>query len=167
MQFNDLTNQTFGRLKPQWPVGIRGIHNLWLCFCECGNFKAIEISKLTSGNTTSCGCYRIEAGRSIGLTNLRHGQARQSKESPEYRSWKSMLQRCTNPKAPDYSHYGGKGVSVCDRWRNSFEDFFSDMGSRPVRTSLGRFGDEGDYEPGNCAWQTPIQQAANRRRKVA
>ena len=74
-----------------------------------------------------------------------------------------MWQRCTNPKTNGFEHYGGRGIKVCDRWK-SFENFFADLGERPAGTTLGRFGDEGNYEPGNVKWMTPAEQRANKRR---
>lgn len=85
-----------------------------------------------------------------------------ARRSPEYSSWSAMLTRCYNVNAPNYFKYGGRGVSVCDRWRNSFSDFLSDMGTRPAGTSLDRIDGRGGYEPGNCRWATAIEQRHNR-----
>jgi hypothetical protein len=82
--------------------------------------------------------------------------------TPENHSWQSMIQRCTNPNHKAWPEYGGIGVKVCDRWR-TFETFYADLGPRPAGTTLGRFGDIGNYEPGNCKWMTGEEQAANRR----
>lgn len=89
---------------------------------------------------------------------LRHGHATSAGQTPTYKSWVAMRQRCQNPSVTRYKNYGGAGVRVCPRW-DSFENFLADMGERPRGTTLGRFGDKGDYAPGNCAWQTPKEQA--------
>lgn len=82
--------------------------------------------------------------------------------SPTYRSWDAMRQRCLNPRDPYYSHYGGRGITACDRWR-SFENFLADMGERPHNRTLDRIDNDGSYEPTNCRWATPRQQRANQR----
>jgi hypothetical protein len=84
-------------------------------------------------------------------------------DTPEYISWGGMIQRCTNPKAPAYAYYGGRGINVCDAWRASFETFYADMGPRPLGLSLDRIESDGDYEPGNCRWATKATQSQNSR----
>ncbi len=90
----------------------------------------------------------------------KHGHAGKGKFSPEYHSWAAMWQRCTNPDRESYKHYGGKGVSVCKRWR-AFENFLADMGARPAGASLDRIDLAGNYEPGNCRWADATTQARN------
>ena len=95
-------------------------------------------------------------------SHSRHGM----KDTPEYRSWNMMLQRCGNPNNPAYKHYGGRGIKVCDRWK-SFVNFYADMGDRPYpkdQYSIDRIDNNGDYEPGNCRWATYKQQAQTQRR---
>lgn len=94
----------------------------------------------------------------------KHGQARLGKQTLEYQAWARIKARCFNPKCEQYKNYGGRGITICDRWLHSFEAFFQDMGRRPPGTSLGRINNDGHYDPTNCAWQTPVEQANNTRR---
>lgn len=128
----------------------------WRCVCVCGGETTTTAQKLTSGHTTSCGCYAREVNRSHGLYR-----------SPEYNIYQTMIQRCTNEKDDAYSRYGGRGIKVCDRWLESFENFYADMGPRPSpKHTIDRKDNEGDYEPGNCKWETWDVQYRNRRQTV-
>lgn len=161
----DLRGQRIGRLTiiDRAPAAGRPA---WLCRCDCGSEINVRSAQLLHSRrpTRSCGCLRAEIASINGAT-FTHGHARRLAGwgTPEFLSWKSMLQRCLNPKATGFDRYGGCGIRVCERWL-SFENFLADMGSRPPERSLDRFPDKcGNYEPGNVRWATRAQQRANRR----
>jgi hypothetical protein len=136
----------------------------WLCHCRCGVTKTIASGKLRNGTTVSCGCHRISATVS---RSYKHGSAKRNKTTPEYRAWSGMIGRCYNVKNKKYPDYGGRGITVCQRWRESFEDFLSDIGVRPTGDySIDRIEVNGNYEPNNCRWATLRQQARNKRTTV-
>lgn len=122
----------------------------WLCRCDCGNETKPTATDLNTGETRSCGCLRRETMQTHG----RHA-------TREYTSWESMIQRCENPSCKEFGAYGGRGISICVRWRRSFVDFLSDMGPRPPGTSIDRVNNNGNYEPGNCRWATKREQQRN------
>lgn len=151
-----LVGQRFGKLVVVEPSYKRSNHRTWRCQCDCGKFITTPTSgTLRRGNTTSCGCSR-------GISNTKHGHARRGEFSSEYSSWAGMLARCRDPKHVSFRHYGGRGIVVCDAWRDSFETFLADMGRRPsAKHSLDRKNNDGNYEPGNVRWSTELEQAQN------
>jgi len=132
----------------------------WHCLCDCGKSTIASTGSLRSGHPKSCGCASLEV-------NVKHGYGRRGeRRTPEYGTWQGMLNRCRNPKCKSYSYYGGRGITVCDRWRESFQAFLEDMGSKPSPThSIDRIDNEGNYEPGNCRWATKAEQNRNQRKR--
>jgi hypothetical protein len=148
----DMTGQTFGLLT----VLERGTkltpskQAYWLCRCRCGLQVEVNGSSLRSGRTHSCGCGRVK-----------HGLAN---KAAEYHVWEGIKQRCLNPSRRGYEYWGGRGITICERWLD-FENFYEDMGPRPGSGySIDRIDNDGNYEPGNCRWATASEQQRNTRR---
>jgi hypothetical protein len=147
----NLSGRKFGLLTV---IGFAGYRRsaYWLCRCECGNEKAVAAHNLTRGHHASCGCgmqFRVESP---------------VESQPEFDSYSAMIDRCHNPNSKSWGRYGGRGITVCEKWRQGFWFFVDDMGPRPSPLhSLDRFPDRnGNYEPGNVRWATPKQQQRNR-----
>ena len=133
------------------------------CQCDCGVRKDVTVCKLYAGETRSCGCAKIDRARSLGSQNRRHGHSIDGR-TPTYLTWQSMILRCENPKTNSYHRYGGRGISVCQRWRGhgGFQNFLTDMGERPNGRTLDRVDPDGNYTPDNCRWADNATQAKNK-----
>lgn len=148
----------FGRLIVMQVLGVSSDHRMRVfCICDCGTEKVIKLNSLRTNETKSCGCLRREMATQGSVTHGQHG-------TPEYQSWRGMLDRCRNKNHTSFANYGGRGISVCPEWSNSFESFLSSMGNRPTGTTLDRIHNDGNYEPGNCQWASNEKQAMNTRR---
>lgn len=153
----DLRGMRFGRLVVTRRVSGANSRPRWECFCDCGQECHVDGRSLRGGRQRSCGCLRREASSSAQTT---HGLSK----SAEFKAWCAIKQRCGNPKTRNFHCYGGRGITVCDRWLHSFETFLEDMGPRPSpKHSIDRRDNDGPYAPGNCRWATRVQQNRNKR----
>lgn len=159
MKVIDLTGKTFGRLSVvgRCDSDDRG-QAMWTCQCACGTTKNIRGRCLRLGRVVSCGCLRMERLKAGSPTHRMTG-------TPTWSVWRDMRKRCSNVKAQNFKHYGGRGIKVCDRW-SDFSLFLADMGERPPGSSIERKDVDGDYEPGNCLWIPASDQPKNTRRTI-
>lgn len=161
-KINDITGKKFGSLTVLEYAGVskgKARIALWKCKCDCGVEKTFYGTALRSGGTSSCGCLK---GENISNATSTHGMTK----SRTYKTWVAMRNRCCEETSPDFPQYGGRGIEVCERWLNSFENFLEDMGERPLRMSIDRIDTNGNYEKSNCKWSTDKEQARNRRNNV-
>lgn len=158
----DILGCRFGRLTVvesdptrQWTRRLR-------CACDCGGETLTNSTHLKNGNTQSCGCLQQERARA---SRLRHGEASNKTRTRLYRIWAAMVSRCHNPNMSAFAYYGGRGISVCPEWRNSYIAFrqWAAGNGYNDRLSLDRANNGGNYEPQNCRWATAKEQANNRR----
>ena len=160
-RIKNLSGHVYGRLTVSSDFRIEEHRTYWKCICACGNTSWVLAYSLKVGSTTSCGCFHREMARKLRLgqtpANKTHGKSR----TATYTIWIDMIRRCTNPKRSEYPWYGGRGISVCQRWM-CFENFFADMGERPRGKSLDRLNNDLGYCKENCEWRTSDQQANNK-----
>lgn len=157
----NLRGRKFGRLTVIDKIGSNKHKNpVWSCKCECGSLTKATSTSLVNGNVRSCGCLALDYIKALTT----HGQSLYKNVTSEYNTWNRMKGRCNNPKNSAYKDYGGRGIKVCERWMNSFEAFFEDMGPKPGKGySIERKNNNGNYEPGNCRWATITDQNKNKR----
>lgn len=146
-RWKDIGGQRFGRLTALQPTGTKrhGQH-VWICRCDCGGYKSVPIGSLqAAAGTKSCGCDLYDGAR-----NIKHGMS----DTPIYNRWRSMLRRCYEPTNKAYKYYGGRGITVCERW-HEFKNFYADMGLPPTpKHQVDRIDSDKGYCPENCRWLT-------------
>ncbi len=159
----DMTDIRFGRLTVLHRMK-NNKHNraVWKCACDCGGEVITDGNILRTGMTKSCGCLRSEMGERLGKSSATHGMT----HSAEFNIWAGMKKRCNDKNNQGYRNYGARGIKVCDRWIESFDNFYADMGKRPDGLSVDRIDNDGDYTPENCRWATDQDQCRNYRRNV-
>ena len=160
----DLTGQRFSRLVALGNTMLTSSGSfIWQCKCDCGRLKMVSARNLKQGQTQSCGCLQGDLIRKRGA--ITHGH-HTGGPSPTYRSWVAAKSRCFNPNLDHYRYYGGRGITMCQEWVDSFEAFLRDMGPRPEGLTLDRIENDGNYEPENCRWATIQQQNNNQRGRI-
>ena len=151
-KFLNLTGHTYGRLTVISYADKKGTKHRWNCQCECGGSAITTSSNLRTGHAISCGCAVKELMTTHGMY-----------KSPEYKAYMGMKERCYLKGGQRYASYGGRGITICARWLESFENFYTDMGERPTSDhSIDRINNDGNYELSNCKWSTRSEQGVNK-----
>lgn|SRR5208337_4265 len=160
--------EVYSRLTVHEAVKRPVLTTFYRCICECGKGIFVKPSDLRKGLVRSCGCLNKDTQRArMRKMNAKHGNASRHATSPEYRIWTGVKSRCSYEGNTVFKYYGGRGITVCDKWKDSFEAFMRDMGPRPSRKhSIERKDPNGNYEAGNCYWATRDTQMRNKRNNV-
>jgi len=156
----NLTGERFGRLTVVRETTKSSCGSIrWECICDCGKAHIVYSCHLRSGHTKSCGCLYVETAIKTFTT---HGKS----NTPEHVCWMDMVSRCYSKNNQSYHRYGGRGITVCKRWRNNFINFLNDMGLKPnPKLTIERIDNDGDYRPGNCKWETHAIQNRNKSKR--
>lgn len=141
-------------------VKTAGVHPRWICECACGRKVSVVQPSLVNGKSTKCTACSVS---NLKMARRTHGHKSGGRTTRAYLCWQGILKRTGNPKEKAYKDYGGRGITVCERWASSFENFLADMGEPPQGKSIERMNNDGNYEPSNCTWATSTEQRRNQR----